>query len=178
MAKALGVTTEWLSGRYAEKEKAPPTHEDMERGIATGRSLRIPVVGNIAGGVPIEAIYSLIDDDDPDTWEEIPSAWAHSDKQFFALKVRGDSMEPDIRDGDIAIIEKCYEWKNGHVMAVYVNGYNATLKRVKIEQNGLLILQPFNPSYDVRIYTKEQQEELPVKPLGVLVESRKKWSYV
>ena len=40
-------------------------------------------------------------------------------------------MEPQISDGDTAILELCYEWHNGAVMAVYVNGYNATLKRVR-----------------------------------------------
>lgn len=84
-------------------------------------------------------------------------------------------MEPYIGDGDIAVIEVDYEWHNGAVMAVYVNGYNATLKRVRIDHNGFLTLQPFNPTHEPMTYTPEEQAGLPVKPLGLLVETRKKW---
>ncbi len=138
-------------------------------------AVRIPVCGEIAGGVPMDAIEQPIDPNDPDTWEEIPKEWLVGDKEIIALRVHGDSMEPRICDGDVAIIERCYDWHNGAVMAVYVNGDNATLKQVRLQPNGILTLQPFNPSCDAYSYTPEEQASLPVKPLGILKELRAKF---
>ena len=61
------------------------------------------------------------------------------------------------------------------VMAVYVDDYDATLKKVKIDSHGLLMLQPFNPDYETAVYTPEDQERLNIKPLGLLIEHRQKW---
>lgn len=176
MAKVLRVSEEWLAGESDDKSRESSlSHAAVDAGIASRSPVRIPVVSKIAAGVPMEAMESHIDDDDPDTWEEIPGEWMHGDKAFFALKVSGDSMSPDIPDGSIAIIERCYEWHDGKVMAVYVNGYNATLKRVKLKDGGIVLLEAFNPSYETQMYTAEEVEDTPVKPCGILIETRKKW---
>lgn len=137
----------------------------------TQRIVRLPVLGAIAGGIPIEAY----EDATSDEYVDFSPPRRGDDQKFMALRVEGDSMEPQISDGDTAILELCYEWHNGAVMAVYVNGYNATLKRVRIDHNGYLTLQPFNPSHEPQTYTPEEQQSLPVKPLGLLLETRKKW---
>ncbi len=49
---------------------------------------KVPVLGNIPAGIPIEAIEYI------DDYEEIPSDWLNSDKQYFALTIKGDSMAP------------------------------------------------------------------------------------
>lgn len=169
LAKVLGVDADWLAG---EDEKTV----SIVNNISGKTPIRIPVIGAIAGGVPLEARQFEIDENDPSTWEDIPSEWTLGGREFFALKVSGDSMEPEISDGTIAIIEKCYNWHNNSVMAVYVNGYNATLKKVKIEPNGILSLIPFNHQHETRIFTPEEVDRVPVRPLGLLVETRKKWA--
>lgn len=133
--------------------------------------IRLPVLGAIAGGSPIEAYEDITAEE----YIDYSLEGGNDDRKFMALRVDGDSMEPYIGDGDVAIIRVCYEWHNGAVMAVYVNGYNATLKRVRIDHNGFLTLQPFNPAHEPMTYTPEEQKKLPVKPLGLLVETRKKW---
>lgn len=135
------------------------------------RVIRLPVIGSIAGGVPIEAIEDTTEDE----WEEIPSEWLHGSNEYLALRVRGDSMEPRIADGDVAIIRKQSTCKSGEICAVYVNGYNATLKKIIKQQDGSIILQPLNPSHELKIYTPEQQKTLPVAILGKLVELRAKF---
>ncbi len=134
---------------------------------------KLPVLGAIAGGTPIEAYQDI----DPDDWVEVPANMFSKGQKYIALRVEGDSMEPDICDGDIAIIKITHIWQNGAIMAVYVNGYNATLKRIRIAHNGLLTLQPFNPNHEPQIFTPEEQETLPVRPLGILVELRKRYEY-
>ena len=61
--------------------------------------MRIPVLGRVVAGVPIEAVEDVLG------YEEIPRRLA-STGEFFALRVRGDSMLPTLRDGDTVIVEK------------------------------------------------------------------------
>ena len=173
MAKALRVSPQWLMG--IEDTTTAPTVA-VAAGVATNKgAVRIPVLSEIAAGIPIEAMEYKMDDADPTTWEEIPSEWLHGDKEFFALKVSGNSMEPQIPNGTIAIIERCYEFIDNRVMAIYVNGYKATLKRVRIKENGMVILEAFNPSYGAQFFTAEEVESLPVRPCGLLKETRMSW---
>lgn len=173
-AQVLGVTPFELMGFDDIDDPSPQTAIDA--GIATNKgAVRIPVLSEIAAGVPIEAMNYELDDADPSTWEEIPAEWLHSDKQYFALKVSGDSMEPKIEDGTIAIIERCYEFIDNRIMAVYINGYNATLKRVRLKDNGMIVLEAFNPTYGAQIFTAEEVENLPVRPCGILRETRTTW---
>lgn len=174
LAKALNVSYSWLMGIDDNPKRHAP-RSAVDAGVATNEGpVRIPVVSEIAGGVEIEAMNYCIDNDDPDTWEEIPREWLHGDKQFIALRVSGVSMEPLIHDGSIVIIERCYEWHNGEIMAVYVNGYNGTLKLVHLQSNGILTLEAYNKEIEepTRSFTPEERKNLPVTPFGVLREVR------
>lgn len=174
IGKLTGVSPAYLMGWSDTDDKHPQSAIDA--GIATNKgAVRIPVLSEIAAGVPIEAMNYTLDDADPSTWEEIPSEWLHGDKQYFALRVSGDSMEPKIEDGTIAIIERCYEFIDNRIMAVYINGYNATLKRVRLKDNGMIVLEAFNPTYGAQIFTAEEVENLPVRPCGILRETRTAW---
>ena len=64
-----------------------------------GRGIRIPVMGRVVTGIPIEAIQEALD------WEEITPELAATG-ELFALQVRGDSMEPTLRNGDVVIVKK------------------------------------------------------------------------
>lgn len=176
IAKALCVSVDYLLGK-TDNPSRRASRAAIDAGVATNLgAVRIPVVSEIAAGVPIEAMENTIDDDDPSTWEEIPREWVHGDKQFVALRVSGVSMEPQIPDGSIAIIEKCYEWHNGKIMAVYVNGYNATLKRVRVHENGTVVLEANNTdACETKIYTPDEVKNLPVKPCGILRQTRIEW---
>ena len=132
-------------------------------------SIRLPIIGAIAGGTPIEAI-----EDVDDEWVDVPADWFRGDREIVALRVEGQSMAPRIEDGDIAIIHKTPIFESGDVCAVYVNGYNATLKKVIKQTDGGILLQPFNPAYEARSYTPEECEELPVTIYGVMIEFRGK----
>lgn len=169
IANFTNVSPSHLMGWEPKQQHIAPA-----TGVEGSRAIRLPVLGAIAGGVPIEATENLIDPDDPDTWEEIPAEWQQHG-EYLCLKVEGHSMEPQIRNGDIAILKRTYEWHPGKVMAVYVNGYKATLKLIRRDPAGNITLQPFNTTYEAEFYTPQEQQEIPVCPLGVMVELRQKW---
>lgn len=154
IADYFGVTIDYLLGR------AP-----IETG---GDIVQIPVLGSIPAGIPLEAIENIVD------WEDIPKAMCSGGKEFFALKVTGNSMWPDYLEGDIVILRKTPSCETGDVCAVLVNGDEATLKTVKFAEDGALTIAPKNPSYPPRTFTPEQVRQLPVSIAGVVVELRRK----
>lgn len=137
-------------------------------GSSSGGVLRVPVLGSVPAGIPIEAIEDIVD------WEEIPASMCSGGKEYFALSVKGDSMWPDYLPGDIVILRKSERCDSGDVCVVYVNGFDATLKQVKLAEDGSVTLQPRNPAYPPRTYSPEEVSELPVSIAGVVVELRRK----
>ena len=130
-------------------------------------SIKIPVLGSIPAGIPIEAVQDIID------YEEISEEMAFVG-EYFALKVKGNSMSPSIQDGDIVIIRKQDNADSGKICVVMINGNDATLKQIKKDSNGIWIL-PHNPNADFKptFYSNKEIEELPVKVIGVAVEIRR-----
>lgn len=153
LADYLGVTTSELLG-------------ETPGGFSSG--IRIPVLGTIPAGIPLEAIEDILD------WEEIPAAWGSGDRQYFGLRVKGESMYPRYLEGDTVILRKETTCESGDDCAVLVNGGEATLKQVMIKGDGSLELRPTNPAYPPRIYSPAEIESIPVQIIGVVVELRRK----
>ena len=131
------------------------------------KGIRIPVLGSVAAGIPIEAIEDIVD------YEEISEDMA-SRGEFFGLKIKGSSMEPRIKEGDVVIVRQQPEVESGDVAIVLVNGDSATCKKVIINEGGITLI-PFNPTYEPQFYTAEQAESLPVRIIGKVVELRGKF---
>lgn len=125
------------------------------------------VYGTIPAGIPMECIEDILDT------EEISVNMLKGGKQYFGLKIKGNSMEPDYLDGDTLILEKVDDCENGDDCVVMVNGNDGTFKRVFKNENGI-ILQPLNPSYSPMVYSNEQIENLPIRIIGVVEEIRRK----
>lgn len=133
-------------------------------------SVRIPVLGSVPAGIPLEAIEDVVG------WEDIPASWCSGGREYIALQVKGDSMWPDYLPGDIVIVRKTPAFESGDVCVVYVNGYEATLKQVKLAPEGGITLIPQNQAYPPRTFSPEEIQSLPVSVLGVVVELRRKVS--
>ena len=136
-----------------------------ETPLTAVKAIRIPVYGKVVAGLPLSAIENIID------YEEIPSAWSG---QYGALKVRGNSMEPRIKEGDVLIV-RIQDWADsGDIVIAMVNGAEATVKKLIKHPDGIT-LQPFNPVYEPLYYSNEQIENMPVKIWGKVVENRQKF---
>lgn len=143
----------------AESEKL----KDNEK----SKSAIVFIYGNIPAGIPMECIENILDT------EEISVDMLKGGKQYFGLKVKGNSMEPEYLDGDTLILEKVDNCENGDDCIVMVNGNDGTFKRVFKNENGI-ILQPLNPEYSPVVYSNEQIENLPVRIIGIVEEIRRK----
>lgn len=129
---------------------------------------KIPVLGYVAAGVPIESIEDIID------YEELDASQFDSNYDYFGLKIKGDSMSPRIQNGDVVIVRKQPDVENGEVAIVCVNGENATCKQVQKHTEGISLIS-YNAAYDVKFYSNKEIEELPITILGKVVELRGKF---
>lgn len=127
----------------------------------------IPVLGTVQAGIPIEAVEDVLD------YEEIaPEMAAHG--EYFALRVKGSSMEPRMRDGDVVIVRKQADVNHDDTAIVLVNGNEATIKRVLKSEAGIM-LAPNNPAFEPKFYSNKDIAELPVVIMGKVVELRAKF---
>lgn len=127
---------------------------------------RIPVYGTIPAGIPIAAIQDI------ESYEEIDHTVLRGGKQYFGLKVKGNSMYPMFMESDTIIVRQQPDCESGQVCAVRVNGDDATLKKV-IKQGGTTILQPLNPEYEPMFFVGSSDEP-SLEIMGVVVEIRRK----
>lgn len=154
MSRIFGVSADTLLG-----ESAPP--------LSTGGTW-VPVLGDVAAGIPIEAVENIVD------YEEIDTAMASTGK-YYGLRIKGSSMEPRIREGDVVIVRQQEDADTGDTAVVLVNGDSATVKRIKKEPDGGLWLLPNNPAYDPQHYSPAEVAEKPVRIIGKVVELRGKF---
>lgn len=152
LADIYGVTLDELFGRDNTHSK---------------KGVKIPVLGRVQAGIPIEAIEEILD------YEEITESMA-AQGEYFGLVVRGDSMFPKMVEDDVVIVRKQSDCDSGDIAVVLVNGNDATVKKVKKTPTGLTLV-PLNPNYEYISYTSEEVERLPVRIIGKVVELRRKF---
>ncbi len=152
LAALFGVSVDYLLGNAGEE---------------TPKGVKIPVLGRVAAGIPIEAVEDILD------YEEISPHMA-AQGEFFALQVKGRSMEPRMQEGDIIICKKQSDAETGDVAVVLVNGDDATVKKIKKTSAGLYLL-PTNPAFDPLFYTYDEVMDRPVTIIGKVVELRAKY---
>ncbi|MCI5543442.1 MAG: helix-turn-helix domain-containing protein [Mollicutes bacterium] len=175
LAKALNVSEGWLMGYDVDKDRDWIEDEDYStlmidngRYIETEiKTIKIPVLGKVPAGTPIEAIQDVIG------YENIPATMLNSGENYFALKIDGNSMSPDYKNGDIIIVKQQEDCNSGDDCVVMVNGDDATFKRV-IKQNNAIILKPLNNEYEPYYFTSKEIITKPVKIIGVAIEIRRK----
>ena len=154
-AKALGTTAKDLVG-----------WDDMDESHHH-KGVVINVYGRVAAGIPLEMIEDIIDT------EEIPEEMAKTG-EFFGLQIRGDSMEPRMKEGDVVIVRKQDDAESGDTVIATVNGTDATCKRLKKYADGIALIAT-NPAYDPMYFSNEEIVSKPMRIIGRVMELRAKF---
>jgi repressor LexA len=119
---------------------------------------RLPLMGRIAAGKPVEAI---------ETAESISLGDIIGSREVFALEVRGDSMRDEhIISGDYVLVERTRTAREGDIVVALIDGTDATLKRF-YREGDMIRLQPSNAEMDP-IYAAAANVDIQGKVLGVL----------
>lgn len=131
------------------------------------QSIRVPVFDRVAAGIPLDAIENIID------WEELSSRTVRG-YEVFGLRVKGDSMQPRIAEGDVVIVRKQPDAESGDIVIVRINGDFATCKRL-VKYKGGISLISFNPAYPPMNYSNDEIKSVPVEIIGKVIENRQKY---
>ncbi|MEE1279369.1 MAG: XRE family transcriptional regulator [Oscillospiraceae bacterium] len=148
-AEFFGVSVDYLLGGEEEQDSGDTS------------SVLIPILNSVSiSEGSIEYSYS----------SENSAIELGDHQNYFFFKAHNDLMEPQISNGDIALIKKQDDVEDGELAAVIYEGSPVTLNRV-IKENGVTVLQPFNPKYK-SIFIKENQKLII---LGKVVQTIRKW---
>lgn len=159
LAHALQISPTELMGW--EKEEPP-----LPAGAIPYSSMqRIPIIGSVragAGGLALEEVsgYELADVRNPE--------------EYFFLRVVGDSMSPEINEGDLALVHRQPDIESGELAVAIINEEEGTIKKI-IKRADSIVLQSFNPSpeYMPRIFIGEEMNE--VRIAGKVVRTVRIW---
>ena len=151
---------------YFHIEKSALIDERTEQ-PSSPKSNIVKILGRVAAGIPLEAITDIVDE------EEIPEELARTG-EFFGLRISGDSMEPDIHNGDTVIVRRQDDAESDEIVIALVNGNDGVCKRLKKYADSIALIS-LNPNYEPMYFSQEEIEEKPVKIIGKVVELRRKF---
>ncbi|WP_276893007.1 LexA family protein, partial [Dialister micraerophilus] len=89
-------------------------------------------------------------------------------------RINGESMHPEIKNGDTVIVKKQSDIDSGDIAIVLLNGNDATCKQIQKQQTGITLIGYNVGVYSPTFYTNEEIEDLPIVILGKVVEVRRK----
>lgn len=119
LANAMNMDLEFLLKQLNSNQEIYLSEDEYKKQFqhkdSSPDSAVVFVYGSIPAGVPMECIEDIIDT------EEIPADMLRGGKQYFGLKVKGNSMEPEYLDGDTLILEKADDCESGDDCIVMIN---------------------------------------------------------
>lgn len=156
LAEFFGVTLDSLMGRGATGVGR------VEPYIPLSETL-VPVVGSVRAGFGAVAFE-----------EDLGSepATVRDPESYFYLVVKGDSMEPRIHDGDLALVRRQPVLDDGDLGVVIYGDGEGTLKRF-LRKGSAVVLQPFNPAHEPIVLSGDELDNLYIA--GKVVETKARW---
>ena len=124
----------------------------------------VPLYGRVAAGTPIEMLVA-------EDIKEAPAKFTDDDPDAYLVRVVGNSMSRRIQDGDFALVSPKYTEPNGHDMfLVTVNGDDATIKCVRVLENGIeLVPDSYDPTYRPKVFDYNMEDTPPIRIIGKIV---------
>ena len=156
LCQIFHVSADYLLG--ISEQPAEPAAPSLPYGESP-----IPVIGTVRAGYG-----SLAFEED----YGVEYACVKDPESYFYLVVKGDSMEPRIQDGDLALVHRQPTLENGDLGVMVFGEGEGTLKKY-IQRGNAVILQPFNPAYEEKVIRGEELNQLFIA--GKVVETRAKW---
>lgn len=127
-------------------------------------AIGVPILGRVQAGIPRTAAEDIIG------YEQISPEIARTG-EFFALKIRGESMEPRFLDGDTVIIRRQSSVDNGDIAIVLVNDEDATCKKFYRHSDGISLVS-LNPKFQPMFFSADELQNTNIEILGKVCELR------
>lgn len=161
ISEVLNINPVWLMGYDVPMEEVKT--DKLGNPVA-----EVPLLGTVKAGYDYMA---------QENWEgmvEVDNDIIKDDADYFALKIKGDSMSPILIEDDIVIIKKQDDFENGDIVVAIVNGDEATIKKGKKSEAGIL-LQPLNSNYEPLIFTYDEMKTIPVTIVGIVKQLKREF---
>lgn len=140
LSKALRVSPAYIMGMEDDEEVTPIN------------SSTVPVLSKVSAGSPMYAEENILE------YSQVPSFLYKEGAEQFYLKVSGDSMNNIFKENDLVFVEKDKPIENGQIGVVMINGYDATVKRVRYDEDKIyLIPESTNAEHLTQVYTKDDE---------------------
>lgn len=130
--------------------------------------ISIPILGTVKAG------YNYLAQENWVGTVDVDKSLVGSGENYFALKVKGDSMFPVLIEDDIVIVKRQNDFENGDIVVAIVNGDEATIKKGKKSEVGIL-LQPLNNNYEPLIFTYDEMKDIPVIIVGIVKQLKREF---
>lgn len=179
MADLFGVSIDVILGRKEEQPAAPGWKDINTADFSPSKksnplpdlfhTVKIPILGSVRAGYDWLAAQEVIG------WVEVEEDIANRFPDVFALYVKGDSMEPEIRHNDIAICVPQSQVDNGSIAIICINGDEGTIKRVRVDRDGINII-PSNSRYSTKHYTPDEVTNIPITIQALVIEIRRRYA--
>jgi repressor LexA len=159
--------------KYASALKVPPSTflelEDKSESRLTPTELRantkpVPLLGRVAAGLSCHA------EDNIEGYILTDSEILHEGYDYFWLTVKGDSMEPELHDGDRVLVREQETLDTECYAVVRIDGEDGVVKRVRIDRDKIT-LTSVNPYYPPRVFEREQMNDVAV--VGKVISSQR-----
>lgn len=167
LAKFLNVSESWLLGYDTSIERIEDDKR-QNKDLLGNPIVSLPLLGIVKAGYDYMA---------QENWEgtiDVEQNLVKDGSDYFALKVKGNSMSPVLVEDDIVIIKKQEDFESGDIVVAIINGDEATIKKGKKSTNGIL-LQPFNTKYEPLIFTYDEMKTIPVIIVGVVKQLKREF---
>lgn len=129
------------------------------------QTVKLPILGSVragTGGIACEERIGFEESYTPNC----------SPETHFYLKVKGDSMEPRIKEGDLALVKRQSDIESGQLAIVLVNGEEGVIKKV-IKRENTIELHSFNLYYPPRIFVGEEMRNVVI--IGKVIKTMSNW---
>lgn len=157
MANLFSVSIDYLMGNDDIR---------LKNEVKIDSVVKVPVLGSVRAGVGGLAVEEVIG------YEYAFNLPADA-SDYFYLKVKGDSMEPKISEGDLALVKKQCDVESGELAIVLINGDEGVIKKVVKTENHTVELHSFNPYYPVRTFSGAALQDLTI--IGKVINTTKQW---
>lgn len=161
ISEALNINPVWLMGYDVPMEETKT--DNLGNPIA-----EVPLLGTVKAGYDYMA---------QENWEgmiEVDQDIIKDGSDYFALKIKGDSMSPVLIENDIVIVKKQEDFENGDLVVALINGDEATIKKGRKSDNSIL-LQPLNTAYEPLIFTYDEMKTIPVTIIGIVKQLKREF---
>ena len=173
--------TDWCNGNIyprIDKIELLANYFDIKKSDLVENKEKTDKLGNPVAEVPllgtVKAGYDYMAQENWEGMVEVDKEIIKDGSDYFALKIKGDSMSPVLVEDDIVIIKKQDDFENGDIVVAIINGDEATIKKGKKSDSSIL-LQPLNNNYEPLIFTYDEMKTIPVTIVGIVKQLKREF---